>query len=127
LDKWPDDGPQTLWKTEVGGGHASPVVSQGRVFVAEQRENQSWVTCLDAKSGERLWSVPFAAEGKGPHFNTTPPYATPTVDGQVQVIFHARGGIVSVDPRTGKEHWFFKGSDAEPDWNVIMTPLWAGD
>jgi outer membrane protein assembly factor BamB len=46
--------PNALWKTTLGGKLSSPVIADGRVFVATV--NTHTVHALDAYSGEKLWS-----------------------------------------------------------------------
>ena len=40
---WPEDGPPELWRQKVGGGYASIVVAEGRIFTIEQRRDREVV------------------------------------------------------------------------------------
>jgi outer membrane protein assembly factor BamB len=73
-----------LWKTPIPGrGNSSPVVSGGRVFLqsASADGRERLLLCLDAGTGEILWTR--AAPG-GPartHPRNTPASGTPAADG----------------------------------------------
>ena len=46
-----------LWKTPVGSGLSSPVISKGRVFLTDfdRATKQLSTLCLDQRTGEILW------------------------------------------------------------------------
>src|SRR6476661_1403310 len=72
------------WRVEVGEGYASPVVSDGRVFVHSRRDPDEIVTAIDLATGKVAWQSKYpsafnknqmaASMAKGPH-------ATPLVTG----------------------------------------------
>ncbi len=74
--KWPEKL-KLVWKTPVGSGYSSPVVSKDKAWVHSRSNNEEVVSCLDLKNGKVLWSksyaVPFkknqyaAQMGQGPH------------------------------------------------------------
>jgi outer membrane protein assembly factor BamB len=74
--QWPENL-KLIWKTEVGSGYSSPVVSKDRAWIHTRRDEKETVSCLDLKTGKILWamSLPvaftqnqYAREmGKGPH------------------------------------------------------------
>ncbi len=97
-----------IWKTPVGSGYSSPVVSESRIFVHTRRDEQEMVTALDLKSGKIIWSqrypAPFAKNqyavrmGKGPN-------ATPLVyEGKLYTL-----GVTAIlscfDAKTGALCW----------------------
>src|ERR1043166_7855177 len=50
-----------LWKTELpGAGHASPIVSKGKIFTdsAVAQTEERLLHCVDAGSGKLLWQQP---------------------------------------------------------------------
>ena len=58
-----------LWQARVGSGYSSPVVCAGRLVIAGYFEDESTphagsdrVSCLDAESGEELWSSTYPAQ-----------------------------------------------------------------
>jgi outer membrane protein assembly factor BamB len=78
---WPEKL-KLIWKTPIGGGYSSPVVSKDKAWIFSRKEDEEVVSCLDLKTGKVLWSksygVPFKKNqyavqmGKGPH--STPLY-----------------------------------------------------
>lgn len=98
---------ETLWRrdlvAEYGGrlirwqSAASPLVDEGRVFVAGGGEGQS-LLAFDAATGELIWKTG----------DETMTHATPiaaTIHDLRQVIFYVQSGLISVDPATGEELW----------------------
>jgi len=73
---WPETL-KLIWKTPVGSGYSSPIVSQNKAWVFSRKDETEVISCLDLKTGKVLWSqsygVPFkqnqyATEmGRGPH------------------------------------------------------------
>ncbi len=89
--------PLTLaWSRHVGGptGLASPVIADGRVFVAHGASGSpagAALVALDLASGNELWRVPTNAEVKG----------TPAVgDGRV-VAVTSNGNVLALDAGSG--------------------------
>ncbi len=97
---------EPLWKREVGCGHSSVSIVEGRLytlgFMAEDGMDVIW--CLDARSGEELWAFPYPAEldadGHGGGTHTTPTIA----DGRVYCT-ERRGSVRALDARTGELLW----------------------
>src|SRR5690606_30799663 len=57
--RWPDAGLTEAWRVPIGGGYAGISVVSGRVYTMDRREEPQEVErvlCLDASSGETLWS-----------------------------------------------------------------------
>jgi outer membrane protein assembly factor BamB len=96
--------PEILWRTPVGAAWSGFSVMYGRAVTQEQQGEQEWVSCLNARTGERLWhhtdttryTSPVAGEG---------PRATPTLrDGKVYAL-GATGRLNCLDLKTGKNIW----------------------
>jgi outer membrane protein assembly factor BamB len=51
---WPEKL-KLVWKTPVGGGYSSPVVSQGKVWLHTRQDETEVVSCLDFNTGKVLW------------------------------------------------------------------------
>jgi outer membrane protein assembly factor BamB len=76
---WPKNLTQK-WKTEVGGGYSSPIVSGSRIYLHTRRDEEEIVSCIDLNTGKTIWSKNYNAAfnknqyavkmGKGP--NSTP-------------------------------------------------------
>jgi outer membrane protein assembly factor BamB len=96
------------WSVPVGLGHATPVVSQGRVFVFAREGEEETLRALDLGSGREIWRQSYpapyrmnsAAAGHGPG-----PKSTPTVaEGRVFTL--GISGILSAhDAGSGLLLW----------------------
>src|SRR5690349_17670764 len=80
-------GVPILWRVLAGGGYASPVVADGRVYIfdSELQKPRAWerLLCLDLNSSRLLWSqsnaVTYPDYGFDPN-NQAGPNATCIVD-----------------------------------------------
>jgi outer membrane protein assembly factor BamB len=76
---------------------ASPLLEGGLIYLAGGGSGQS-LMAVDPANGSVVW--------KG--FDETMTHATPiaaTIHGQRQIVFFLKSGLLSVDPKTGKELW----------------------
>ncbi|MBE1532878.1 PQQ-binding-like beta-propeller repeat protein [Actinomadura algeriensis] len=93
-----------LWTADVevaderffGPDAAGRLLLVERPFDASRRERSSALTCLDAATGHRLWSVPLPAEPGTPH--------SVVVSGSV-VLVRTQGELQALDLRTGRVRW----------------------
>ena len=123
---WPQDGLPELWRQKVGGGYASVVVAEGRVFTIEQRRREEVVACYDFSTGRQLWTNSWTEQfqesmgGPGPR-------ATPTWhEGKVYAL-GAAGELRALDAQTGKVLWRrnILSDNGAPNltWAVSGAPL----
>jgi outer membrane protein assembly factor BamB len=105
--QWPEKL-KMIWKTEVGSGYASPVVSKDRAWIHARKGEEEAVSCLDLKTGKIIWTRgypvaftknQYATEiGKGPH-------STPVLyDGKLYTL-----GVTAIlscfDANSGELKW----------------------
>jgi outer membrane protein assembly factor BamB len=115
-----------LWKKDVMADYAgrsiawraaaSPVIDGDLVFVAGGGAGQSLVA-FHKKTGQLAWKA----------FDEKTTHATPvatTILGRRQVIFFMQSGLLSVDPRDGKELWRFPFKYAV---SSAASPVVCGD
>src|SRR5262245_7081970 len=57
---WPESMTQR-WKVEVGLGYSTPVVVGNRVYAFTRRDDNEYLTALDAASGKQVWEAHYAA------------------------------------------------------------------
>lgn len=125
-DTWPPDGPVVLWMRELGQGYSSFVVADGRAYTQTQSLYDQSLLCLDAETGDVLWSHrygwPYDGGGLYPG-----PRATPAVaDGNV--YFAAPNGLIGcVDAKTGSAVWSVnlkeKHRGRGTDFGVSASPV----
>jgi outer membrane protein assembly factor BamB len=143
-EDWSTTPPKLRWRRRIGPGWSSITVVAGRLFTQEQRGEAEAVVCLDAVTGDELWShenkVRFYEElgGVGPR-------ATPTFAGGKIYALGATGILDCLDAATGALIWsqdivppeVKAAESAEPDaeesgkpkrpiWGYASSPLAIG-
>jgi outer membrane protein assembly factor BamB len=131
-----DSWPETLapaWKVKVGAGHASPIVSDGRVYQFSREGEDEVVRALDLATGKELWRQSYpapyemnsaaTAHGKGPK-------ATPALaDGRLYT-FGITGVLAAWDAASGRQLWrrSFEAAhrSTSPLFGSAMSPLVHG-
>ena len=124
--EWPADGLPLLWQQPIGGGYASFVVADGRLFTIEQRRNREVVTAYDPDTGRELWTHGWSAffretmGGDGPR-------ATPTWDDGRLFALGATGELHSLDAATGRLRWrtniLADAGASNLHWAMSASPL----
>ena len=75
-DEWPAAGPPVLWSRQIGQGYSSFIAVGNRVFTQTQTLYEQAVVCLDADTGETIWSTrygwPYEGGGLYPGPRSTP-------------------------------------------------------
>jgi outer membrane protein assembly factor BamB len=110
IQSFPAEGPKLRWRTPIGLGWSSPVVSQGKVFVTdvqlESRPAQERLHCFEEATGKPLWT--YAYEAEYPDLmpeNRSPPAATPIVDAGKLYMIGGNGHVHCLEAPTGKLLW----------------------
>jgi len=130
---WPKDLKKE-WQVQVGVGHATPVVADGRIYVFARQAEQEVLLCLDALTGKELWksAQPIAyemhkaatAHGKGPK-------STPVLSRGNIYTLGITGVLSCHDSRTGKLKWRkeFSGQypQTSPLYGTAMSPIVDGN
>lgn len=130
LTEWPPEGPALVWTAHgTGAGYSSVAVVQGVVYTMGNKGESEAILALDAGTGEKLWSTPFAwashpSNGDGPR-------CTPAVhQGQV-VGLGANGDVVCVDAADGTIRWqknlIKEYGGSVPGWGYCESLLIDGD
>ncbi len=130
LAEWPQQGLPVLWKVAGGDGFSSLAVSDGKVYTFVDRDKSEWAVCLNADSGEEIWSVPTSPTFEEPQGGDGA-RATPTVDGSRVYFLGATGALLCLDKKTGETLWqlnILKDFNASNlHWGVSTSPLVEGD
>lgn len=117
------------WEIQVGLGHASPVVADGRVFVHTRQGERELVSAFDLASGRALWQdgyvAPYqmssAARAHGPG-----PKSTPVVAGGRVFTLGISGILSAYDVTTGKRLWRIEAPPVLPEFGTAMSPIVDG-
>lgn len=137
LGEWPDDGPEILWRVDVGTGFSSMAVCNGRLYtmgntatVANDENQKDQVFCLDAATGKEIWKHTYPCK-LTPLYYKGGPSATPTVDGDRVYTFSKEGHVFCLDAKTGEAVWsrhLYEQDGLEPPkWGFAGSVLAAGD
>ncbi|MEA3208997.1 MAG: hypothetical protein QOE70_2054 [Chthoniobacter sp.] len=95
---------------------ASPLLEDGLLYVAGGGPNQS-LLAINPKDGSVVWKA----------FDEKMTHATPvpaTIAGQRQIIFFVQSGLLSVEPKTGKELWRYA---FDYKTSTAASPVVSGD
>lgn len=118
------------WQIEIGAGHASPIVSAGKVFIHTRKGEQEIVHCLNLADGKIVWEknypapyeMNFAAIGHGKG-----PKSTPVISNGKLYTFGISGIVSCFDAATGELKWrkefSKKFAQTSPAFGVSMSPL----
>jgi outer membrane protein assembly factor BamB len=126
VSQWPADGPPIAWKTKVGLGFSTFVVSGGHAVTTGHADDQDTVWCLDAETGKPIWKHSFAAD-LGDKFFEGGTTGTPTLDGDRVYSLNRWGEVFCFESATGKVVWT-KNIATEtgirvPGWGFGGAPL----
>jgi outer membrane protein assembly factor BamB len=98
-DAWKHEVPKPAYLMDWGPG-ASPVVHEGRVYFSQDDDLNSFLLCLDAKTGSQLWKTPRPEMLAG--------YSLPVIceaNGRKDLVVAGSGKLIGYDPATGNELW----------------------
>jgi outer membrane protein assembly factor BamB len=130
LKSWPKDGPPLVWTTKnLGKGHSTPSVADGKIFGLGARDGKDGIFALKESDGTELWFTPF--DDSMDYNPNVGPGGTPTYDAGKLYAVGIKGKLVRVDARTGGVDWKvdlvkdFGGKS--PTWGFTESPLVDGD
>jgi len=113
---------KVLWRANVGVGHSSFAVADGKVYTMGNARNRDQVFCFDAATGKEVWKKSYPC-GAG---NYAGPRATPTVDGKYVYTFSREGHLCCFDAASGRSKWDRKLNVGMPSWGLASSPLING-
>lgn len=126
LTRWPEQGLKPLWRRTVGGGYASLVLAEGRVFTIEQHGDREVVAAYELRTGNEIWTHSWEAAfeeslgGDGPR-------ATPTWhQGRIYAL-GGTGELHCLDAGEGRLIWsrnILRDTRARNlTWGMSASPL----
>jgi outer membrane protein assembly factor BamB len=123
------EGKNIAWKVEVPGkGHASPIVSGGRIFLVTCREEAEdrILLCLDRPTGKTLWQqVVLHAPLEDKHSLNSFASSTPATDGRaVYVSFLDRTEmLVAAYDFEGRQRWLVRPGEFFSKHGYCSSPV----
>ncbi len=116
----------TLWTVETGEGHASPVISDGRVYLLDydERMNSDALRCFDLVSGKQLWRRWYRVPMKRNHgFSRT----IPAIYADNVVTIGPEGHVMCCNKNDGSLKWTIdmktRFETEIPFWYTGQCPL----
>jgi outer membrane protein assembly factor BamB len=115
------------WKVALPQpGNGSPIVSNGRVFIAAQEDSKGLkrsLYCYDRKDGKQLWvqTIDHGKEVRTHEDNTHSP-STPAADGKKVVVWHGSAGLHCYD-FDGKKLWSRDLGQLDHWWGEGTSPV----
>jgi len=124
---WQKSPPKQVWRKRVGPGWSSVIIVDGRLFTQEQHDQAEAVVCLNADTGEEIWSH----EDKDARFwdsqSEAGPRATPAFANGYIYAMGGTGILNCLDAATGEKKWsrnVVKETEAPlPMWGFSSSPL----
>lgn len=107
MQKWPDAGPNEVWRQTVGEGYSGISVVGSRLYTMFAGEHEGepteFAVAFDASTGEEVWRTAIGAKydtefGNGPR-------STPTVDGKMLYVLGSMGDLVALSVKDGSRKW----------------------
>jgi outer membrane protein assembly factor BamB len=122
--------PANVWKIDVGLGHSSPLVADGRAYLHTRQGDQETVAAFDLATGKTLWTQRYAAPFKvdaAANSHGPGPKSTPTLANGKLYTFGLGGILSCFDAATGAVKWrksFEKEFPAtNPIYGAAVSPL----
>lgn len=107
-DTFPEGGPKRLWNRELGEGHSSILVENGRLYTMYRpsSSDQEAVIALDAATGKTVWEHRYDAPSGDLDFSRgAGPHGTPLIVGDRLFASGTRKMLLVLDKRSGKPLW----------------------
>lgn len=102
-----EDGPTVLWEVERGKGHSGPVIVGGKLVFIHQVEDREEVRCLNAETGEDLWTHAYPVEVAQSYGITDTPRSSPVIDPETGLVYTLGndGDLICFRLETGEIVW----------------------
>jgi len=90
--------PKILWNVNIGIGHSNVAIKDNRLYLMGRRGSEEVVYCLNAQTGEEIWSNSLTESFEDPN-------TTPTIDGKYVYTLSGTGILYCLKAKNGKVRW----------------------
>lgn len=126
LESFPTGGLKVRWRVQAGWGFSSPVVAQGRVFLADSEvvkpNAKECIRCFDETTGQALWTHRYDVAYEDWAFDPTQeigPVATPIVESGKVYALGRLSNLFCLDVQKGEVLW---QKDLHKDYQAAFAP-----
>lgn len=129
VDNFDPKGTSQAWSKAIGPGCSSVTIVDGKLYAMGNIEDQDIVYCLDAVTGEEIWTFKYDCEVLANNYDGGP-NSTPTVaNGRVYTLSR-KGQIFCLNSQTGEKIWETYAGKWSPEkawWGFSDSPVIWGD
>lgn len=97
--------PRLLWHMPLGMSYGGPALAKGRVLQFDRDADNERLRCLEAHSGEVLWSWQDPVEYQDMYGYNSGPRCMPIVDGDLVYVYGVSGKLSCVTLAGGQTVW----------------------
>ena len=127
---WPQDGLPLAWTAQLGTGFSSFSVADGLAYSMGHRDGRETVWCLNAQTGDVVWSHSYPAR-LNPNLYEGGPGSTPTVHGAFVITLSIDGRLIAFSRQTGEIKWEVNLQEdlnvGMHEWGFNSSPYILGD
>jgi outer membrane protein assembly factor BamB len=102
---WPKEGPPVVWRKSIGQGFSGPAVAGHQLILFHRLNDQEVVACLDARTGEPMWSHSYPTAYRDDFGFDEGPRATPCIAQGRVYTFGAEGMLTCLALADGHLLW----------------------
>lgn len=126
IERFPEEGPEILYRIDLGEGHAAPAVANGCIYILDYDEEKKGdaLRCFSLDDGKEIWRRWYPVPVKRNHGMSR---TIPAVTDNYVVSIGPRCHVMCVDAVSGAFLW---GIDLEkeydttpPQWYTAQCPL----
>ena len=128
---WPKELKQ-VWKTPVGSGYSSPLVSNDRAWVHSMNSEEETITCLDLKTGKPMWTKRYPSQFTKNQYAkemSKGPFSTPVLHQGRLYTLGVNAVLSCFDAATGELKWqkdFGKPNTSKMFCGTAASPIVDG-
>jgi len=119
---WPENGPEVLWRLDVGEGHAGAVIHNGRVYLVDydRDKQEDAIRCLSFDDGAEIWRYTYAVKIKRNHGMSR---TVPAVNDNYVVAMGPKCHVHCLNAVSGELVWKM---DLVAEFGTEVPPWYAG-